>query len=155
MRAQDLMTGPPITCHVNDTLSSAAQKMWNADIGVLPVVNDAGKVTSMITDRDICMAALTQGRPLDELLVNRAMAKHLVSAAPSATLGELEQLMAKHQVRRIPILDEAGGAIGIVSMNDLAIECVQPDTSMSNGPSKVAHTLAAICEHRAPIEQAA
>jgi CBS domain-containing protein len=154
MRAQDLMTGPAITCHVNDTLSSAAQKMWNADIGVLPVVNDAGKVTSMITDRDICMAALTHGKPVEELLVNSAMAKHLVSAAPSATVGELERLMAEHRVRRIPIVDEAGTAIGVVSLNDLAIEAVQPDTSMRNGPSKIAHTLAAICEHRALTEEA-
>ena len=53
--------------------------------------------------------------------------------------------MAEHRVRRIPIIDEAGKPIGIVSMNDLAIESVQPDTPMKHGPTQVAHTLAAIC----------
>jgi CBS domain-containing protein len=155
MRAQDLMTSPAITCHVNDPLSVAAARMWDADIGVLPVVNDDGKVTGMITDRDLCMAAYTQGRALNALLVNSAMAKHVVSAHPDANVGDVEQLMAKHQVRRIPIVDDAGKPIGIVSMNDLAMESVQPDTAMKHGPSKLAQTLAAICQPRAQAQKAA
>ena len=155
MRAQDLMTSPVLVCHVNDPLSVAAARMWEADIGVLPVVNDDGKVTGMITDRDICMASYTQGRALHDMLVNSAMAKHVVSARPETSLGEVEQLMAKHQVRRVPIVDEAGKPVGIVSMNDIAIESVQPDTAMKHGPSKLAHTLAAICQHRASAQKAA
>jgi CBS domain-containing protein len=154
MRAKDLMTTPAITCHVNDSLKLAAQRMWEGDIGALAVVNDDGKLTGMITDRDICMAAYTQSRALDESLVNLAMAKHVVSATPDTTIGAIEELMAKYQIRRIPIVDAAGMPIGIVSMNDLAIESVQPDTAMKHGPSKLAHTLAAICQHR-QSEQAA
>jgi CBS domain-containing protein len=148
MLARDLMTSPAITCHVNDALSAAAARMWDEDLGVLAVVNDEGKVTGMITDRDICMAAYTQGRALDELLVNSAMAKHVVSAAPDATVGEIEQLMATHQVRRIPIVDAAGMPLGIVSMNDLALESVSPQAEQQVGPSKLAQTLAAICRPR-------
>jgi CBS domain-containing protein len=156
MRAQDLMTVPAITCHVNDSLKLAAQKMWDGDIGVVAVVNDDGKLTGMLTDRDICMAAYTQSRPLEEMLVNSAMGRHAVSAVPESTVGLLEELMARHQIRRIPIVDAEGKPVGIVSMNDLAIECVQPDTAMKQGPSKVAHTLAAICQHRPQrTEQAA
>jgi CBS domain-containing protein len=145
MLARDLMTTPTISCHVNDTLNLAAQRMWDGDVGVLTVVNDDGKVTGIITDRDICMAAYTQGRPLFEILVNSAMATHVVSASPDATVGDIEQLMSKHQIRRVPIVDTKGMPVGIVSMNDLAIESVQPDTSMRHGPSKIAHTMAAIC----------
>lgn len=130
-------------------LSLAAARMWDADLGALAVVNDEGKVTGMITDRDICMAAYTQGRALDEMLVNSAMAKHVFSAHAEATIGEIEDLMATHQVRRIPIVDAAGMPLGIVSMNDLAIESADPHTSMSAGPAKLAHTLAAICQPRA------
>jgi CBS domain-containing protein len=155
MQARDLMTSPPITCHVNDPLTVAAQRMWDADIGALPVVNDEGKMTGMITDRDICMAAYTQGRALDELLVNSAMAKTVFTVLPEATMTDIEQLMAKHQVRRIPIVDAAGQPVGIVSMNDIAIESVQPDTAMKHGPSKLAHTLAAICQHRNAVQKAA
>jgi CBS domain-containing protein len=149
------MTSPTITCHVNDPLLVAAARMWNGDIGSLPVVDDDGKVTGMITDRDICMAAFTQARSLDAMLVNSAMAKHVISARPETSLYELEELMAKHQVRRIPIVDDAGQPVGVVSLNDLAIECVQPDTAMMHGPSKIVHTLAAICQPRTPSQKAA
>jgi CBS domain-containing protein len=54
MRVQDLMAHPAITCHVNDALDLAAQRMWDHDCGVLPVVNDEGKVTGMITRSKPC-----------------------------------------------------------------------------------------------------
>ena len=154
MRAKDLMTSPTITCHVNDPLNVVAARMWDADIGALPVVNDDGKLTGMITDRDVCMAAYTQGHTLDAMLVNSAMGKHVIAARPDDFLTEIEQLMAKHKVRRIPIGDDAGRPIGIVAMSDLVIESVQPDTAMKHGPAKLATTLAAICRPRSQ-EQAA
>jgi CBS-domain-containing membrane protein len=155
MLARDLMTTPVITCHVNDSLAAAAQKMWDFDIGAVAVVNDEGKLTGMLTDRDICMAGYTQARGLEDLLVNVAMASHVFAAMPEQTLADVEQLMANHQVRRIPIVDGEGRPIGIVTMNDLAIESVQPDTPMKHAPSKLAHTLAAICRHRAAPSKAA
>lgn len=155
MHARDVMTSPVVTCHVNDPLSVAARHMWDGDLGVLPVVADDGKLTGVITDRDICMAALLQGRALDDLLVNSAMATSVISASVDATLGDIEQLMADNQLRRIPIVDSSAKPIGIVSMNDLAIESVQPKTEMKRGPSKLAHTLAAICAHRNPKRKAA
>lgn len=155
MQVQDLMAHPAITCHVNDALDAAAQKMWDHDCGVLPVVNDEGKVTGMITDRDICMAALMQGRPLHELLVNLAMAKHVIAVGPEQTPGDAEQLMSKHQIRRLPVIDGTGRPLGVISLNDLAIEAVQPDTRMKHGVSKIAHTLAAVCQPRAATPRAA
>lgn len=155
MHARDLMTSPTITCHVNDPLSVAARRMWDGDVGVLPVINDDGKLTGMITDRDVCMAALMQGRELDKLLVNAAMARHVISATPDATIGDIERLMAKHQIRRIPIVDASGKPIGIISMNDLALGSAKPKTELAQAPSKITHTLAAICVHRNPNQQAA
>lgn len=155
MLVQDLMTHPAITCHVNDSLDIAAQRMWDHDCGVLPVVNDEGKVTGMVTDRDICMAALTQGRPLHELLVNVAMAKHVIAVRPDSTIGDLEQLMSRHQIRRLPVLDAENRPLGVISLNDLAIEAVQPETRMKHGISKVAHTLAALCQPHATTQRAA
>lgn len=154
MRAQDLMTSPAITCHVNDSLSVAAKRMWDADVGAVAVVNDEGKVTGMITDRDICMAAFTQGGTLDSLLVNGAMAKHVVSAGPDATISDIERLMADHQVRRIPIVNPAGEPLGVITMNDIALESVQPDTTVKHAVSKLAHTFAAICQPRTERREA-
>ena len=156
MFARDLMTSPVVTCHVNDTLNVAAQWMWDADVGAVIVVQDDGKVASIITDRDICMAAYTQGKSLSELMVSSAMAHTVISAGPDASVGDVEQLMARYQIRRIPIVDAEGMPLGIVSMNDLAVESVQPDTSMKHGPSKIAHTLAAISKpHGAQAAQKA
>lgn len=155
MHVQDLMTHPAVTCHVNDGLHDAAQKMWDHDCGVLAVINDEGKVTGMITDRDICMAALTQGRPLHELLVNLAMAKHVIAVGPEQTLAEVEQLMTRHQIRRLPVVDAANRPLGMISLNDLAIEAVHPDTRMKQGMSKVAQTLAAVCQPHAVTQHAA
>jgi CBS domain-containing protein len=155
MNVQELMAHPAITCHVNDSLDVAAQKMWDHDCGVLPVVNDEGKVTGMITDRDICMAALTQGRLLHELLVNLVMAKHVIAVGPDNTIGDVEQLMAKHQIRRLPVLDAENRPLGVISLNDLAIEAARPDTGMKHGISKVTHTLAAICQPHAATQHAA
>lgn len=148
MRAENLMSHPPITCHVNDTLSIAAQLMWNHDCGSVAVTNDEGKLVGMITDRDICMCALTQGRSLDKLLVNGAMAKHVVSARPDDSIAEIERKMAEHQVRRLPVVDDDQKPVGMVSLHDLAIESVQPDSTIKNGATKVAHTLAAVSHPR-------
>ena len=148
MRVEELMSQPAATCNVNDSLNTAAMLMWEHDCGALPVVREDGKLTGMITDRDICMAAYTQGRPLDEILVNAVMAKPVISARPDYKLGEVEQLMSDNQVRRIPVVDRDGKPIGMISLNDLAIESVQPDTRMKSGLAKIAHTLAAICRTR-------
>jgi CBS domain-containing protein len=149
------MTSPAITCHVNDPLTLAAKRMGDGDIGVVPVVNDDGKLTGIVTDRDICMAAYTQGRGLDELLVHSAMSHHVIATSPDTTLSEVEQLMAKHQIRRVPIVDAEGMPIGIVSMNDLAIAGIHPKSEMTHEPSTIAYALAAICAHRNPNQQVA
>jgi CBS domain-containing protein len=155
MQVQDLMAQPAITCHVNDGLDAAAQKMWDHDCGALPVVNDEGKVTGVITDRDICMAALTQGRALHELLVNVAMAKTVTAIGPHDSLEEAEHRMAKHQVRRLPVVDAAYRPIGVLSLNDLAIAATRPDARRKPGHAAVAQTLAAVCQPRTGASHAA
>lgn len=155
MLVQDLMSKPAITCHVNDVMNLVAHQMWNHDCGAIPVVNDDGKLVGMITDRDICMAAYTQSRALDAILVNSAMATHVISVRPHQTLAEVERLMAQHQLRRIPVVDDDHRPVGMISLNDLALECARPDTRMKLGTLGIASTLAAICQPRTSRHQAA
>lgn len=155
MRASDLMSRPAITCNVNDTLELAAKLMWDHDCGAVAVVREDGKLTGMITDRDIAMAGYHQGRSLDQLLVNGAMSQHIVSARPDDNLEDIEQRMAEHQLRRIPIVDADNHPLGLISLNDIAIETAQPDTRIRNAFAKLAHTLAAICRRRSPQKQQA
>ena len=155
MHAQNLMSQPVITCHTNDSLYLAAQRMWDHDCGVVAVVNDDGKLVGLVTDRDICMAAYTQGRSLDAMLVNSAMSKHVVSTHALQPLEDIEQMMARHQIRRIPVVDREDHPIGMVSLNDLARESVQPDTTIKQAAHKLAQTLAAVCTPRLVEPEAA
>lgn len=137
MKAQDLMSQPAITCDVNDSLARAAQLMWDHDCGLVVIVREDGKLAGVITDRDICMAAYTQGRPLAEILVNSAMAVDVITATPSLDIAAVEKLMADQRVRRLPVVDADRRPIGMVSINDLALHGALPTALM-----------AAICEHR-------
>src|SRR5690349_17747463 len=120
MYTDELMSHPAITCHVNDPLSVAAQLMWDHDCGAVAVVNDDGKLVGIVTDRDICMAAYSQGRSLDDMLTHSAMSKHVVCARARQPLEDVEQLMASHKIRRIPVIDSEGRPIGLVSLHDIA-----------------------------------
>lgn len=89
MQVKQIMSQPVATCRSNDPLHIAAQRMWDSDCGVVPVVNDEGCAVAMITDRDICMAAYTQGKPLAEIEVRSAMSHELYSCGPNDSLQEV------------------------------------------------------------------
>ena len=148
MRVSDLMSRPALTCHLHDNLNVPARLMWDRDCGVVAVVGDDGRLVGVITDRDICMAAYTQDRSLGELEVNIAMARQPISAHPDQDIAEVERAMAQHQVRRIPVVDSDGKPVGVLSLNDLALEAARPDTRMTDASSRIVHTLAAVCAHR-------
>lgn len=120
MLAKHLMTQPVSVCQLGDSLEQAAQLMWESDCGAVPVVDGAGRAVAMITDRDICMAAYTQGKRLCDVTVSTAMSKCIQSCGPDDTLDQVERLMTEHQIRRIPVLDHEGHPLGILSLNDLA-----------------------------------
>ena len=149
MNVEDLMTKPAATIHTRDVLSLAAENMWNHDCGVLPVVDDAGKLVGVITDRDICIAAWSRGRLLTAIRVEEAMSTDVVSMTRGQDLALAELLMAERQVRRIPIVDADHRPVGILSINDIAREAARTDSRLQTGLSSAIHTLAAICRpHR-------
>jgi CBS domain-containing protein len=121
VKISQIMKADVEICAPDDNLAAAAARLWDADIGCLPVVEVAGQVIGMVTDRDICMAAYHSGRPLHEIPVSVAMAKKVLSCPPDATLVEAEQIMRSGQVRRLPVVDSDGFLVGIVTLNDLAL----------------------------------
>jgi CBS domain-containing protein len=120
MQVMDLATRNVVSCRADDPLSRAAQLMWDHDIGCVPVVDDRGGVIGMVTDRDIAMAALTQGRALADIPTAIAMARNVVWCTPREEVRCVEQRMAAHQVRRVPVVDDDGDLVGILSLADLA-----------------------------------
>lgn len=145
MKISELMTRTVQQCHPTDTLDQAAQRMWEHDIGALIVVDEPGQVVGVVTDRDICMAAYMAGQPLRDIPVAQAMAKHVVTCSADDTNDAVQTMMAKHKIRRVPVVDDANHPVGMLSLNDLACTMAQ---SRDLPASAIAGTLAAICEHR-------
>ena len=152
MKIEAIMQRNVSVCRQDDSLNTAAQVMWENDCGCVPVIsaNGNGAVVGMLSDRDICMAAYTQGKPLVEILVTIAMAHSVLSCKASDDLVLAEAMMREARIHRIPVVGDNGAVVGIISLSDIA------RNSLSIGDGKVAlgtqaevtRTLAAICEPR-------
>ena len=156
MLIKDLMTRHMLTCSPEDSLERAAQLMWEGDVGMIPAIDAKGQIAGIITDRDICMAAYTQGCTLRDRTVGSAMSREVESCAPSDSVSVAEERMRKRQVRRLPVID-GGRLVGVVSLNDLAITATRSKSGKGDqlSPEDVAVTLAGICHHRQPAALAA
>ena len=150
MNASELMTRAVQSCGPNDNLQRAAQIMWESDCGVVPVVDGDNRVIGMITDRDIAMAAYTQGAALWQIPVSSAMAKQVHGVREDDSVETVEMPMRRVHVRRVPVLDTNARLKGILSLNDLARHVHGSAGRKSNALSanSVSQTLAALCEPR-------
>jgi len=119
MRARDIMTREPECCRPEQTARDAAQVMRDRDCGCVPIVDDAGSVIGIITDRDLAVRAIATGRDSSTTL-SELMTPGVASCGPDDDLRDVEQKMAELQVRRIPIVDTSGRCLGIISQADIA-----------------------------------
>jgi len=121
-RVRDVMTADPACVRENDGIVEAARIMKREDAGVVPIIDGDRKLIGMITDRDIVVRLVAEGRnPLD-CKVNEAMTKHIRSVGEDATVDEVMSIMRGANVRRVPVCDRNDRIVGIVSMGDLAME---------------------------------
>jgi len=149
MRVEELMTKDVMTCREHDSLATAARIMWECDCGIVPVVDGEGHLVGTITDRDVCMAAFTQGRTLDQIPVSTASSKIVYSVKPDDSLGAAEALMRDGSVRRLPVVDGEGRVRGLLSLADLARRSQSHSRSDGASATAIARTLAAISRPRA------
>ncbi|HTV21870.1 MAG TPA: CBS domain-containing protein [Polyangiaceae bacterium] len=119
LSVEEIMTDAVAFCSPDESINAAARQMWEHDCGAVPVV-EAGKLVGIITDRDICMAAYTQGRPLTAIAIRDVMPHHVHTCRSSDTLERAASLMADAQVRRLPVVDADRHLLGMVSMADIA-----------------------------------
>jgi CBS-domain-containing membrane protein len=156
MTIESLMSRNVQHCRPDQTLEDAAAQMWEHDCGCMPVCSGDGepRLIGMLTDRDICMAAMFQGRPLRELKIADAMSHDIRVCQIDDRPEDVELLMREQRIRRVPVIDSNGALIGIVSLADLARAAHDRaafagiDDAVSE--AAVAHTLAAICEPGSP-----
>jgi CBS domain-containing protein len=147
VQVKQVMSHPVVTCPLNSTLDHAARLMWEFDCGIVPVVGDDGRLVGVVTDRDACMAAYTQGLALSAIPVATAMARDVIASHASDSIESVEALMKSSQIRRIPVLDHENRPVGLVSLNDLARLAVR---AHRNGVDRqLVETLAAVCRPRA------
>jgi len=140
--------------HASASLNEVARHMWEHDIGIVPVVDTDNRLKGVVTDRDVAMAAYLQGRLLQSLGVQEVMSSEVQTVSPMDTLSGAASTMAHHQIRRLPVVDNEGKLIGMLSLNDLAEVSgkAKPD---GISRQKVADTLRAICApHAAPSDLA-
>ncbi|MEZ4417042.1 MAG: CBS domain-containing protein [Gemmatimonadota bacterium] len=135
---------------VDASLNEAARLMWDRDIGAVPVVDGQGKVVGMVTDRDIAMAAYIQGKPLTRIPVRSVMSRDVISLSSAEPLHKASTLMRRHQIRRLPIVDEQGVASGMLTLSDLARSSI---TGEGDGLTEhdLADTLCSICAPRTSL----
>lgn len=152
---KELMTVPVETIMAHETLDIAANKLWSADCGALPVVDRDGVVVGIITDRDICMSAWMRRRMLTKIRVDEAMSKHVFALRPEQDVVYAAQMMAAKQIYRIPVVDADDRLVGIISMSDLARDAARTYNTLGARSEQVVRTLAAICEPRASRCEAA
>jgi CBS domain-containing protein len=117
MQVRDVMSTNVESCSNQDSLSTVASRMQNSDIGALPVVEN-NQIVGMITDRDMVIRGLTNGNGNDT--IQNVMSNNIITISPTASLEEASQLMSRHQIRRLPVV-ENGSLVGMISLGDLAI----------------------------------
>jgi CBS domain-containing protein len=150
MKVDQIMARNVKSCRKEDSLRSAAQLMWDNDCGILPVVDGDSRVVGVITDRDVCMGALFGNAPLGDLLVARSMSQDVCSCREQDPIELAESLMKQRQVRRLPVVDGEGRLTGMLSLNDIALECAHERDAASQPElqtQEISATLAAICAH--------
>lgn len=122
MKARDLMTAQPKLCSPETTLRDVARMMVEQDCGSIPVAesDSSRKLIGMITDRDIACRAVAQGKSPTETRVSDVMSTPCVTVHLDASVQDCCDVLEKHQIRRVPVVDENGMCCGIVAQADLA-----------------------------------
>jgi CBS domain-containing protein len=115
---QEAMTSNPTAITPETTAQEAARLMKTEDVGALPIVED-GRLTAVITDRDLAIRLLAEGRGT-ETAVREVASQDLVTIDPQQNLDEAARLMAQHQVRRLPVVEEDGRLVGMLAQADVA-----------------------------------
>jgi CBS domain-containing protein len=151
MRVGEIMTTDVTTCLETDDLAEVVRRMERLDCGCLPVTADGRQVVGIVTDRDVCLAGCRAGKSLGELRVGEAMTRPVRTCSADASVGEAEYVMRQAQVRRLPVVDDRGSLVGILSLADLAREAEHERRLRQQEVSRVdvGGTLAAICRPRA------
>jgi CBS domain-containing protein len=116
---RDAMTSNPCAIDANKPVAYAAKMMKDENVGLAPVV-EGDRLVGTVTDRDIVTRVIAEGRDPGSISVLEIASTDLVTIDPQQGLDEALRLMAQHQVRRLPVVEEDGRLVGVVAQADVA-----------------------------------
>jgi CBS domain-containing protein len=118
---REAMTSNPCAIDADKQVAYAAKMMKEENVGLAPIV-EGDRLIGTLTDRDIVVRVVAEGRDPSTVTVRDVASKDLVTIDPQQDLDEALRLMAKHQVRRLPVVEEDGRLVGVVAQADVAEE---------------------------------
>jgi CBS domain-containing protein len=120
MRVQEIMTKNPSSVSPDATVREAAQLMQRENVGIIPVVDGTDRrLLGVVTDRDIAIRCVAEGRDGSCRVQDVMSADRIQTCTPNDEIDQVMSAMSREQVRRIPIVDERGSLLGIVSQADI------------------------------------
>jgi len=124
MKASEIMTSNPHTCHPQDRVCDAVKIMKDFDCGSVPIVDGSGgvKLVGIITDRDIALKMCEQEKTCREISIESCMSKPVYFCHTDDNIQKVEHMMREHQLHRIPVLDQNETLQGMIALADLARE---------------------------------
>ena len=129
IKCEEVMTKNPVCCVPSDNVVKAAQLMNRADIGSIPIIETehTKKLVGMLTDRDLALKIVAEGRDPKSTKAEEVMTRNVVTCLMDDDLQKALDLMAEYQLRRIPVLVNSNGIVGIIAQADVATRLDQPE----------------------------
>ena len=145
MKIRDVMASDVETCRPDTDLATVVRMMWDRDCGFIPVVDTAGALRGVVTDRDICIASATRRVLPEYMTAHQAMTHPVHACLPDDDIAEALAAMKQYKIRRMPVIDSDCLVKGVISMNDIVMASEQ---GLGPDAKEIVSTLAAICAHR-------
>jgi CBS domain-containing protein len=124
---KDTMTSNPCSIDADKPVSYAAKMMRDEDVGLAPIV-EGDRLVGTLTDRDIATRVVAEGRDPESTMVREVASSDVVTVNPDQGLDEALRLMAEHQVRRLPVVEQDGRLLGVLAQADVAEHADPSDT---------------------------
>lgn len=148
MKVRDLMVKNVSTCKPDQNLAEVAAIMWKERCGSLPVVDEAGNVTSIITDRDICIALGTRNSTAAQVRVKDVSLPRVFTCGFGDEIRLALNTMVSQNVRRLPVIDSNGKIAGILSIDDLLLHSQKRATKSGISEERVVDAAKSILKAR-------
>jgi CBS domain-containing protein len=128
-KCNEVMTKDPVCCLPTDSVAKAAELMKSENIGSIPVIENKQnqKLVGIVTDRDLALMIVAEGRDAKSTPVEAVMTRELVTCLADDDLQKALDAMAEHQLRRIPVVDDDNKIIGIIAQADVATRVDEPE----------------------------